>query len=157
MSVVRIQLKSKWNLKEVENNPDKWEILREYFPELPETFGYYDDIEKVINVDDLAELPEVVLENIEIKPIKKLQLTKLKKDLNHHSLGTAEVIQEVKQTVQVHLPGHELISIKQVDWLEDSCTETLQEKLDKGWKILAVCPQTARRRPDYIIGRVDRI
>jgi len=38
---------------------------------------------------------------------------------------------------------------------EDYCTERLQDDLDSGWKILAICVQPDGRRPDYILGRVD--
>lgn len=46
-----------------------------------------------------------------------------------------------------------LLNINEVTWLEDACTEQLQERLDEGWRILAVCPPCAARRPDYILGR----
>ena len=51
-----------------------------------------------------------------------------------------------------HLPNLGLLEVKYVTWLEDSCTENLQDHLDKGWKIIAVCPPNGARRPDYILG-----
>lgn len=59
----------------------------------------------------------------------------------------------VQSTVQVSIPNLALLMIDEVTWLEDECTERLQEKLDEGWRILAVCPPNSQRRPDYILGR----
>ena len=53
----------------------------------------------------------------------------------------------------VHVPNIGLLAINEVQVLDDSCTERLQEKLDKGWRILAICPPLDQRRPDYILGR----
>lgn len=58
--------------------------------------------------------------------------------------------------VQIAVPDLGLLQIGEVDWMEDACTEELQEKLDAGWRILAVCPPNAQRRPDYILGRAKR-
>lgn len=56
------------------------------------------------------------------------------------------------EMIQVPIPGLGLLAIRQTCVLEDACTDKLQDKLDEGWSILAVCPQEARR-PDYILGR----
>lgn len=55
--------------------------------------------------------------------------------------------------INIALPNIGLLSINEVTWLEDACTEALQNELDKGWRILAVCPPNGTRRPTYIIGR----
>lgn len=60
------------------------------------------------------------------------------------------------ELVNVHVPGNALMSVAQVRVLEDCCTEWLDEKLNQGWRILAVSPQPDQRRPDYIVGHVDR-
>lgn len=57
------------------------------------------------------------------------------------------------QTVHVHVPNVGLLSMTEVTWIEDACTEDLQRKLDDGWRILCVCPPNNQRRPDYILGR----
>lgn len=54
--------------------------------------------------------------------------------------------------VQVAVPGNQLLNIDQVQVRENYCTEELQRDLDKGWHIIACCPQPTRR-PDYILGR----
>lgn len=55
--------------------------------------------------------------------------------------------------LHVHLPNHVLTSFDEVTWIDDACTEKVQELLDKGWRILCVCPPHNARRPDYIFGR----
>lgn len=57
------------------------------------------------------------------------------------------------QVVQIAVPDLGLLQINETDWMEDACTEQLQMRLDDGWRILAVCPPNAQRRPDYILGR----
>lgn len=57
--------------------------------------------------------------------------------------------------VQVHVPNLGLLAINEVEWIDDACTERLQDELDKGWRILAVCPPLMERRPTYIIGRYN--
>lgn len=54
-----------------------------------------------------------------------------------------------------HLPNIGLLMIDEVTWLEDACTEGLQDKLNQGWRIIAVCPPNGARRPDYILGRTQ--
>lgn len=56
---------------------------------------------------------------------------------------------------EVHMPGNMLATYNQVQLLEDSCTDVLQDSLSAGWRIIAVCPQPDSRRPDYIMGRFN--
>lgn len=56
----------------------------------------------------------------------------------------------------VHVPNVGLLTIDEVDWMEDACTQDLQSRLDDGWRILAVCPPNSARRPDYILGRTKK-
>lgn len=55
--------------------------------------------------------------------------------------------------VQIAIPDFALLMIDEVTYLTDACTESLQKYLDEGWRILAVCPPNAQRRPDYILGK----
>lgn len=59
------------------------------------------------------------------------------------------------ESVHIHIPSPELSYFNKVDWLEDSCTQKLQDWLDDGWRILAVIPRPGQRRPDYILGKRD--
>lgn len=65
---------------------------------------------------------------------------------------TLEAAPTFNQKVQVSVPGNGLMKIRFVQVYYDLCTEALQKLLDKGWTILAVCPQPDQRRPDYIMG-----
>lgn len=55
--------------------------------------------------------------------------------------------------LQVAIPAIGLLSMNEVTHLDDACTDELQRHLDDGWRIIAVCPPDAQRRPDYILGR----
>lgn len=53
----------------------------------------------------------------------------------------------------MHVPDLTLLTYDEVTYVDDACTDAVQQLLDKGWRILAVCPPNAQRRPDYILGR----
>lgn len=55
----------------------------------------------------------------------------------------------------VHVPNLGLLMMNKVELLSDACTDDLQAHLDRGWRILAICPQPNQRRPDYIIGKQE--
>lgn len=58
------------------------------------------------------------------------------------------------QDVHIHLPNQvSYVGVSEVKILNDCCTESLQRRLDEGWKILAICPQPHQRRPDYVVGK----
>lgn len=70
--------------------------------------------------------------------------------------GLTSNARELQQTVfQVSVAGIGLMQIQSVDVLEDCCTDILQKHLDKGWRILAVCPANDTRRPAYVIGHIN--
>lgn len=58
--------------------------------------------------------------------------------------------------VTIAIPDLGLMTVKYVKVLEDCCTDVLQDHLDKGWRLLAVCPPCSQRRPDYVLGRSDK-
>jgi hypothetical protein len=53
---------------------------------------------------------------------------------------------------QQEQPGPNLLNVNETLLMEDACTNALQENLENGWRIIAVCPQP-QRRPDYVLGR----
>lgn len=59
------------------------------------------------------------------------------------------------QAVHIAIPDIGLLKMRAVTVKEDFCTDALQDLLDEGWRILAVCPPNAARRPDYILGHAD--
>lgn len=52
------------------------------------------------------------------------------------------------------MPEWFVAHIKKIEVCTDYCTVALQDDLDDGWHILAICPQPGQRRPDYILGRL---
>lgn len=69
-----------------------------------------------------------------------------------------KVVQETSQynqKVNVHMPGQALSMYNDVMLCEDYCSDSLQQRLHEGWRIIAACPQPDQRRPDYILGRYN--
>lgn len=62
---------------------------------------------------------------------------------------------EYNNKCEVHMPGQALSVYNDMLLLEDTCTDALQDELNKGWRIIAACPQPNQRRPDYILGRYN--
>lgn len=60
------------------------------------------------------------------------------------------------RAVQIAIPDLGLLQIDEVDYMEDACTDEVGRHLADGWRILAICPPNAQRRPDYIFGRRKR-
>lgn len=58
-----------------------------------------------------------------------------------------------QEVINIHLPSLELLSLDEVTWIEDACTEELQGELDRGFRIVACIPRPGQRRPDYVLGR----
>lgn len=55
----------------------------------------------------------------------------------------------------VAVAGLGLLTVDEVQHENDCCTHQLQDLLNDGWRILAVCVQPDQRRPDYILGRTN--
>lgn len=63
---------------------------------------------------------------------------------------------EFNGKVQVAVGGNALMQVDEVQLEQDCCTDTLNNMLADGWRILAVCVQPDQRRPDYVLGRVSK-
>lgn len=71
--------------------------------------------------------------------------------------GLASNSRDVHQTVyQISVANVGLMQIQRVEVLEDCCTHELQTWLDRGWRILAVCPPNDARRPAYVMGHFEK-
>lgn len=71
--------------------------------------------------------------------------------------GVASNSRDLRQTVyQISVANVGLIQIQRVDVLEDCCTDELQRWLDRGWRLLAVCPPNDARRPSYVMGHFEK-
>lgn len=64
-------------------------------------------------------------------------------------------IDTLNQKCDVHIGGGLLMTVNEVVFFEDYCTNELQNSLAGGWRILAVCVQPDGRRPDYVLGRFN--
>lgn len=67
--------------------------------------------------------------------------------------GWQEKLNKESNITHIHIPNIGLLAINKVKVLENICTDTLQDNLNKGWRIIAVCPPDGVRRPDYILGK----
>lgn len=92
---------------------------------------------------DIQKLPDI---NYEV--IKQIRLDTSFRPPSPSVGGTV-----LNQKISVALPGLGLLAINDVQVAEDCCTNGLQDYLNDGWRILAICPQPDQRRPDYILGR----
>jgi hypothetical protein len=119
---------------------DDWDI-----PEEPEKFSYYNIGEVIADVNEIDYLTK-----LGIKPlISKVKGLNYPRDLEQRASNSTNI-------TNVSVPNHNLYMTKKVTNLNDACTDELQSMLDKGWRILAVCPSNDSRRPDYILGHEDK-
>lgn len=65
----------------------------------------------------------------------------------------AKPVYETDGITRAAMPEWFIAHIRTVEVRVDYCTTALQQDLDEGWHILAICPQSGQRRPDYILGR----
>ena len=160
MSVIRLCLQSDWNYQR--NVDEKTHTLfQTVFKDVRayEECKYEVESEVIILLDELDNIPDEIIHHkyVCLKPLKKLRFSEFENkipDLN--KAPSLESVKEViKQTFQIHLPNNDLLNFRSVDYLENECTDMLGDYLDKGWRIIAVCPQVGKRRPDYILGHQD--
>ena len=81
-----------------------------------------------------------------------VKLTDRIRSLELDAANTAQLIQN-GAAVQIHVPDLVLLGFNEVTHADNCCTDALQSFLEEGWRIIAVCPPNAQRRPDYILGR----
>lgn len=107
------------------------------------SYGNEPSVEKVELVMDMADPMEAVRHMLERMELAASRLT-------------AEAGQALAPAFNAYtnspIPGPHLLGISRVMIAEDCCTDTLQTLLDEGWRLIAICPQEARR-PDYVLGR----
>lgn len=144
---------------------EQWKLLWETWPGFDKGFykSFPDFIEKAPEyiysrvcpktrlTYDEAEIYESAGIKLTLHGIAGTMLTKLRNRYDGHRVTTTHL--KEGSVVQITLPDIGLLYIDEVDWIDDCCTEELQGRLDDGWRILAVCPPNAQRRPDYILGR----
>lgn len=138
-----------------------WAAVNEIVPigEWKEGQTYFHTSEIIVDITIIGQQLADLGVNFEIKAMAQNAFVK---DVNTQiqDLSRRLKLTEVRlcnsgDIVQVHVPNLGLLAINEVEWMEDACTEALQGELDRGWRILAVCPPLMERRPTYIIGRYN--
>lgn len=129
-----------------------WVPAREF---TRENFSYYIGGDQRITMDEAHGLQQMGVK-IDIKGVDGTMVVKMrdnpaKKWSYDEDVTPRDLVSG--RAVQITLPDVGLLLIDEVTWLEDECTQVLQEHLNQGWRIIAVCPPNAQRRPDYILGR----
>jgi hypothetical protein len=115
----------------------------------------------IVNLNALLSLPFKVKFSIQ-STIKEVPEYELQNSVLHKLLQLESKLANFNPETQfnykvgVHISDLGLLAVKYTTWLEDVCTQELQRYLDDGWRILAVCPQPDKRRPDYVLGRNDK-
>lgn len=88
---------------------------------------------------------------------------KIKEILPYHILnkisdfGTRQIAPPINEPCKVSVAGLGLLTVDTVKLRNDHCTDLLQQDLDDGWKIIAICVQPDQRRPDYILGKTTKL
>ena len=132
---------------------EKYAELRKVIPQLPEQSKDYYGQPLIVGHDGLEMLAALNID-ASIDKEKLGEATMLTKMVEKYAAGMTLPEAAVKGAlVQLHIPNIGLMLIDEVDWLEDACTQQVQDHLNDGWRIIAVCPPNAQRRPDYIFGR----
>lgn len=97
-------------------------------------------------INNIESIPDWLLPELSLEVIRPMNF------MERGVISNDDIVKAVAAQ-QVHLPGNELLKMREVTHLDDACTLQLQEKINEGWRILAVCPQPNQRRPDYLLGR----
>lgn len=116
-------------------------------------------VEKLlIDTDLIADILLAWGFSVEVEPVSAAGMLVKLKDKIAGLEGSISDLQRVHSggMVQVHVADMGILMIDEVMVCDDYCTDALQKDLDNGWRILAVCPPNAQRRPDYIMGRRKR-
>lgn len=106
---------------------------------------------------DLRKLLQVLpARSIELEGPGPGDLADLEEAIQRLAAKVEAISPAFNEKVQVVVPGLGLLEVREVTVLYEQCTDMVQDYLDDGWSILAVCPQPDQRRPDYIMGRTRR-
>ena len=149
-----------WKLTFDYNKYDQidYERVKALWPSAPEEkpANYWNFPEGPNELSDLQvmELLQIPFAHLEVVAYPKAMIVKMQND--ERWVGSEKVTPEDLargRAVQITIPDIGLMVINEVTHLDDCCTDELQKHLDCGWRLLAVCPPNAQRRPDYILGR----
>lgn len=71
-------------------------------------------------------------------------------------IGVPEPTPQQQQVVNISIPNAALFAVRTLQVIENECTNYVQSWLEKGWRIVAVCPPNDCRRPTFILGHADQ-
>jgi hypothetical protein len=134
---------------------EQYAELRTAIPSLPEIKNEHEYGEHLMDEQGIRACARLGLQ-IKLEPgTEDTMLVKLQDRIAALELSHRDDVKLAEQgaMVQIHIPDIALMRVDEVTYLEDACTNEVQQHLDDGWRILAVCPPNAQRRPDYIFGR----
>lgn len=133
-----------------------WDALRAVWPreleaEKPKSQWGFANEKLRITYDEAQALTALGVEMKIIPPIGMMNVKMQDRTKWDHDVRPRDILEAT--AVQIAVPDMALMYIDEVRVVEDYCTDMLQSDLNDGWRILAICPPNAARRPDYIIGR----
>ena len=162
-----IQFENTWDWYKKFPTDESWARLRESFPTLSperpeEGSHYYDSNSHLLTDENVGVAAELNLSFRASEAVAKggigQMIVKLQDRIRALELDADNKAELLKRggAVQIHVPDLVLLGYDEVSYLDDACTDMVQDHLNDGWRILAVCPPNAQRRPDYIFGRKKR-
>jgi len=157
LAVTVVTWDGKW--KALGEDPAGYAALRAKVPFLPPEWKEHQYTQLVVDDEGVRALADlgltVTLSGQDPGGVAGTMLVKLQDRLDKLGADVSSLADMVKERciVQIALPDIGLMTIDDVTVLVDCCTESLQSHLTDGWRLLAVCPPNAQRRPDYVLGR----
>jgi len=156
--MINVQISNLWSLKIEELD---WDAFCANWPlakgDKPEKAYSIDQGPTRVSFEEAQNLAALGI-TLEVVPLPGMMVAKQVGKNREWAYGETPHPADVLEgkAVQITLPDVGLLLIDEVSWLDDACTQEVQRMLDEGWRILAVCPPNAQRRPDYIFGRRKR-
>ena len=96
-----------------------------------------------------------ILDQDTIKHEVNIDLNELSDKIMNKVINNAKHLFNSK--LEVHQPNMPLFQYNQYQVIVDECTEDLQNNyIDKGWRVVCICPQPDQRRPDYIVAKYEK-
>lgn len=109
--------------------------------------------EFVGSIDDLALLAEMGLEP-KVSRVRGMFIDRT----DMPAEGRIGAIPDFSSQTIINLtiPNAALFAVRSLMVVEDECTNRVQQYLDEGWRIVAVCPPNDTRRPTFILGHMEQ-
>jgi hypothetical protein len=133
-------------------SPEQYEKLRVVFTKLPEDQSLYSEWGDYSAVGFLEDLKIVSDMELDVT-VSRVRGQFMEEGPFRDAVVAAKSGRTPDITVvNVSIPNAGLFEVRSVTVIQDACTDHIQEVLDKGWRIIAVCPPNDTRRPTYVMG-----